>query len=131
MLEVIAVELLVGVGALAVFVALVFLVRWVVDPGPAELPPTPVADPTQGPPPTESEEPRWVSITVVGLPPGSRLMLDGLPASTPMRLRRGSEHVLEITAQGYEDRRIELTAEQNRTIHARLRPAIGTVQGAP
>jgi len=119
----------VGIGAVAIFVGLVFLVRFVVDPGPAPPPPTPVTDPDVDPSEEDPDEPRWVSITVVGLPPGSRLMLDGLPASTPMRLRRGSEHVLEITAQGYEDRRIELTAERNRTINARLRPAIGTVQG--
>jgi len=118
---------LVGVAALAVFVALVFLVRWVVDPGPEPPAPPPVADPD--PTETEPDTPDWVSVTVVGLPPGSRLMLDGLPASSPMRLRHGSEHVLEISAQGYEERRIELTADRNRTINARLRPAIGTVQG--
>ena len=75
--------------------------------------------------------PRWVTLRVVGLPPQAHMQLDGLPASSPMRLRRGSDHLIEIEAEGYEGRRIEVTADRNRTINARLVPAIGTVQEAP
>lgn len=119
-----------GLG-LAVFVGLVFAVRWVVEPGVTAPPDIDVApgDPT----PTEPQRPEatWVSLRVEGLPPGSRIMLDGLPASSTFRVPRGGHHVLEITAPGYEDRRIEITADQNRTIHAALRPAEGTVRTGP
>ncbi|HEY8428930.1 MAG TPA: PEGA domain-containing protein, partial [Sandaracinaceae bacterium] len=69
----------------------------------------------------------WVSVTVEGLPPGSRLLLDGLPASSTFRVPRGGRHVVEITAPGYEVRRIELEADRNRTVHANLRPAEDTL----
>lgn len=113
---------------IAVFVLLVYGVRVLVQPGidpEVEHPtPRPVVDVGDH----EPDELRWVSIQVDGLPPSARLVLDGLPASSPLRLRRGGQHVIEITATGYEVRRIELTADRNRTINARLRPA---VQNAP
>ncbi len=122
--------LLFGLLAVSLFAGAVFLVRWVVRPGPEPLPVAPLVEPD--PEPREAPaEPRWVSLTIVGLPPQSHVELDGLPASSPMRLRRGSEHVVVITADGYEGRRLEITADRNHTINARLRPAVGTVQAPP
>ncbi len=122
---------LLGAGALLAFVAVVFAVRWVADPGadvPVDPAPIDAPDPRADPEPTR---PAWVSVTVEGLPPGAQVSLDGLPASSPMRMRRGGEHVIEIHAPGYEDRRIELTADRNQTVRAGLRPAEGTVEEAP
>ncbi len=120
-----------GVLGVAGFVGLVYAVRFVVDPGADPVTP-PVAGPEPEPEgPTTPEQPTWVSIRVVGLPPQARMQLDGLPASSPVRLRRGTEHVITIEAEGYEGRRIEVTADRDRTIHAQLRPAIGVVQEAP
>ncbi|MCR9077042.1 MAG: hypothetical protein NXI07_13465, partial [bacterium] len=63
-----------------------------------------------------------------GLPPAASMRLDGLPVTTPFRVREGGEHVVEISAPGYEDRRIEFDADRNRTLVARMRPAVGAVQ---
>jgi hypothetical protein len=52
--------------------------------------------------------------------------LDGLPATSPFRVRTGGHHVLELTAPGYEDQTLEFDADANRTLPARLRPAVGT-----
>jgi hypothetical protein len=121
-----------AIGGLAVFVGLVLGVRWVVDPGvDASQSSTPAVDLPVPVEPRPAAEPTWVSVRVEGLPPGSRLVLDGLPASSTFRVPRGGEHVLEITAPGYEDRRIELTADRNRTLRAGMRPAEGTVRTSP
>ncbi|MEZ4338299.1 MAG: hypothetical protein R3B82_16890 [Sandaracinaceae bacterium] len=120
----------IGVVGIGVFVGLVYAVRWVVDPGGDPVPP-PVAGPEPEPEAPAPEQSHWVSIRVVGLPPQARMQLDGLPASSPIRLRRGSHHVVEIEAEGYEGRRIEVNADRNQTIDAQLRPAIGVVQEAP
>ncbi|MEC7525643.1 MAG: protein kinase [Myxococcota bacterium] len=120
-----------GGGALALFVGLVFLVRWVVDPGVDEetlTPPPTVNTPTPDAPPESPRGPRWVSIRVEGLPPAATMTLDGLPVTTPFRVRHGGEHVVEIRADGYEDRRIEFDADRNRTLVARMRPAEGTIR---
>jgi hypothetical protein len=124
---------LLGLGALLAFVAVVAAVRWVVDPGAGDVPPVEPA-PIDGPSSREDpgpSGPAWVSVTVEGLPPGAHVSLDGLPASSPMRIRSGGEHVIEIRAPGYEDRRIEVTADRNQTVRAGLRLAEGTVQEAP
>ncbi len=116
---------LVSFLAVAGFVGLVFAVRWIVEPG---VPEQPVEPPVAEPAPTKIDrtpvEPAWVSVTVEGLPPGTRMLLDGLPASSPFRVPRGGEHVVEITAPGYEPRRIEVSADRNRTLRANLRPAV-------
>ncbi len=65
---------------------------------------------------------------IEGLPPQARIRLDGLPASSPVRVLRGGRHVLEIRAAGYEDRRIEFMADQHQTLDADLRPAEGIIQ---
>ena len=116
-----------GIGVV-LFLGLVFLLRWVVNPTvPDPVTPSPPGvestDPVDEPP--NEQTPRWVSLTVLGLPPQARMQLDGLPATSPLRLRRSSQHVITIEAEGYEGRRIEVTADRNRTIYARLRPAIG------
>jgi serine/threonine protein kinase len=122
-----------GAGALVLFVAVVFAVRFVVEPVVHD----DVEDPTEGhrigEPPDEPvvRGPEFVSVVVEGLPPGARVRLDGLPAHSPMRMRRGGRHVLEISAPGYGDRRIELVADENQTIHADLRPAEGTGTPVP
>lgn len=120
---------LVGLGSLVLFVALVALVRWMVRPGVEDeaLPVPSVASesPMEDAPPAHPK-PSWVSVEVVGLPPGARLRLDGLPARSPLRVHAGGLHVVEIRADGYEDRRIEFQADRNRTLHARMRPALGT-----
>src|SRR5690606_19684327 len=90
---------LLGAGALLAFVAVVVAVRWVVDPGAGGPPvePAPIDAPAPAP---EPARPAWVSVTVEGLPPGAQVVLDGLPASSPMRMRRGGQHVVEIRAPG-------------------------------
>lgn len=111
-------------GALVVFLGAVSLVRWAVEPQA----PQPNHDEVELSPPAPesapSRDPAWVSVTIEGLPPGARLSLDGLPASSPLRLPRGGAHVVEIRAEGYEDRRIELVADRNQIVRAALRPAL-------
>ncbi len=69
-----------------------------------------------------------VAIDVDGLPPGANVRLDGLPAGNfPLRLRRGSDHTLLISAPGYQDQEIPFTADRDRRIHANLRPETGAV----
>ncbi|HJL14818.1 MAG TPA: protein kinase [Sandaracinaceae bacterium LLY-WYZ-13_1] len=129
--------LLFGAVGLAVFVGVVALVRWVVQPGVDDE--AIHGDATAAPPeerPDEPEEttprgPRWVSVRVAGLPPSARMRLDGLPVTSPFRVRAGGSHVLEISAEGYEDRRIEFEADRNRTLRAGLRPAVGVGREAP
>ncbi|MCC6877463.1 MAG: PEGA domain-containing protein, partial [Sandaracinaceae bacterium] len=69
---------------------------------------------------------RWVSIRLVGLPPGAHVVVDGLPATSPVRLPRGGSHVIEVTAPGYEDRRLEVVANDNQDVDPHMRPAEGT-----
>ncbi|GAB5541826.1 MAG: hypothetical protein SangKO_015860 [Sandaracinaceae bacterium] len=119
-----------GGGALVLFVGLVLAVRWVVDPGVEDevvVAPPVVTAPAKNREP-EARGPSWVSIRVEGLPPAASMRLDGLPVTTPFRVREGGEHVVEISAPGYEDRRIEFDADRNRTLVARMRPAVGAVQ---
>ncbi|AKF06563.1 protein kinase domain-containing protein [Sandaracinus amylolyticus] len=123
-----------GIVGLVLFVGIVAAVRFIVRPG-EELPPG--ADVATGDPvvPATPDAPvarDWVLIEVDGVPPGAQLRLDGLPGATlPLRVRRGGAHVLEIRAPGYEDRRLEFTAERNLRLRADLRPAVGTTQELP
>ncbi|MDQ3035940.1 MAG: hypothetical protein M3Y87_26285, partial [Myxococcota bacterium] len=104
--------------------------RTLVRPGESAAPnasPSPVGTSTGADTPSATAD--WVVIDVDGVPPRAQLRLDGLPGATlPLRLRRGSDHVLEIQAPGYEDRRIELRADANRRVRADMRPAVGTSQ---
>lgn len=121
---------LAGAGGLLVFVGSVVLVRWLIEPGmepPSETIDAPVV-PSEEPAP---RVPAWVSVTIEGLPPGAQVRLDGLPASSPIRLPRGGAHVVEIRADGYEDRRIDLVADRNQIVRADLRPALVEPTVAP
>ncbi len=115
--------------ALGVFIAVVFALRFAVRGGgmPEEEPDTstmtaaPLSDGRSGP--------DWVSIDLDGVPPDALLRLDGLPgASAPLRVRRGSHHVLEIAAPGYVVRQIQIQADANQRVRADLRPMVGTTQ---
>ncbi|MFK7991414.1 MAG: protein kinase [Sandaracinaceae bacterium] len=120
---------LLGIGA---FVGVVFLVNALVRPGiDDEQLVTPPVVQAPDPEPERPATPQWVSVRVIGVPNGGRVTLDGLPASTTVRVRHGGEHVLEVIAAGYETRRIEFTADRNRTVNARMRPGEGTVREAP
>jgi serine/threonine protein kinase len=119
-----------GVGGLAIFVAIVVAVRYVVRPGEEDALVGSRPDPTASAP--RDHEPAaadWVLVDVDGVPGGAQLRLDGLPGATlPLRVRRG-RHVLEIHAPGYQDRRIEFSARESTRIRADMRPAIGTTTG--
>jgi hypothetical protein len=115
-------------GGLVLFVGAVIAVRLavrgleddvVIEPTAPEDPiDTPQVDPVPA---------GYVTIDVTGLPPGAQIRLDGLPAATmPMRVRRGDTlHRIEVSAPGYGSRRIEVVADQNRTVAAGLRPMEG------
>jgi serine/threonine protein kinase len=120
--------LLGGAGVILVVLVIVFI-RVFLDPQPPPLPEEPPgaaeALPEAPNPPEGGEDPERpaadrVTIRVRGLPPGHHVMLDGLPDDGTLRLRRGSRHVLEISAPGYVSRRIELLADRDRTIDANL-----------
>ncbi|UJR80827.1 serine/threonine-protein kinase [Sandaracinus amylolyticus] len=127
-----------GIVGLVLFVGIVTAVRVIVRPGEGvDRASTDVAtgDPVLPTTPETPEAPGvrdWVLVEVDGVPPGAQLRLDGLPGATlPLRVRRGGTHVLEIRAPGYEDRRLEFTAQGNQRLRADLRPAIGTTQELP
>jgi len=114
------------VGGVLLFGAVVVAIRVAVRPGETTpqtaAPPEPVVAPVT-PQPTDD----LVSVDVVGLPPRSRVTLDGLPVATfPMRLRRGEAHTLEIECPQYDKRVIQFTAGQRSRIEANLVPAMGT-----
>jgi serine/threonine-protein kinase len=117
-------------AALVVFVALVWLLRWAVRPGEEQpvhrtAPPVSPATTTSG----ASASGEFVLVHVDGVPPNAQVLLDGVPgALLPLRVRRGTAHVLEIRAAGYEDRRIEFTAEPGLRLRANMRAAIGSAQ---
>ncbi len=114
-----------GALALAIVAGAGVLLRFVAQPGADDAQiHADVADPeTARETVVIASEPRWVSVRVVGLPPGARMQLDGLPAASPVRVRRGGDHVLTISASGYEDRRIEFSADENQVLQAEMRPA--------
>ena len=100
--------------------------------GDGDVPVTPTPDTTQasGDPIPETSGPQdgRVAIDVTGLPPGATVRLDGLPAGTfPLRLRRGSNHVLNVSAPGYEAREIRFTADADKRLRGNLRPGTGAV----
>jgi hypothetical protein len=115
-----------GAGGLLVLGGAIFGLRSLVRPGtPIESqPPSPVA--VQAAEEDVEEAPtalRTVQIEVTNLPQGARLVLDGLPAhDTPLRLREGTRHRLEITAPGYLPRTVEFEAAEGMRIPGALEP---------
>jgi serine/threonine-protein kinase len=117
------------IGALVLFVVAVVVVRKLVRPDTvltetvaALATSTPVADETPS-----SGTRDWVLVDVQGVPPGAQLRLDGLPGiNLPLRIRRGTTHVLEIRATGYADRRLEVHGEDGATLRAELVPLVGS-----
>ena len=66
----------------------------------------------------------FVDLTIVIEPPevAARMRLDGIPGATsPIRVRRGTHHVLEIYADGFVDERVELHAERDQRVRVTLR----------
>jgi len=100
------------------------------------------AEPRDGPPatfttpppttsetrPTPTKQPpasQFVDLTILIEPPEvvPRMRLDGIPGATsPIRVRRGTRHVLEISADGYLDERVELHAERDQRVRVSMRP---------
>jgi serine/threonine-protein kinase len=79
--------------------------------------------------PTPTKQPpgaQFVDVTVDVDPAASdmRMRLDGIPGATsPIRVRRGTRHVLEISAPGFIDERVEIRAERDQRVRVTLRPA--------
>jgi len=118
-----------SIGATVLFVLAVVVVRWVVRPDTvlseseaalASTPHTPVEA-------TSASTRDWVLVDVQGIPPGAQLRLDGLPGiNLPLRIRRGTTHVLEIRATGYAERRLEVHGEDSLHLRAELVPLVGS-----
>ncbi len=117
-----------GGVSLAIFLALVFGLRWLVRGGDDDveaLPTTVVEEPVVDAP----TGPEWVLIDIDGLPPDAHVRLDGLPGATlPLRVRRGSHHVVDLSAPGYVDRHFEIEGTSSRSVRANLVPDLGTQQ---
>ena len=116
---------LLAVG-LAAFGLRTFLER---EPPPVQPPPiVDVPDPLSDtrPPPTKQAPAQYVDLTVLIEPAGAdaRMRLDGIPGATsPIRVRRGTRHVLEVSAPGFRDERVELRAERDQRVRVALQPA--------
>jgi serine/threonine-protein kinase len=119
-----------GAVALVIFCGLVFGLRRLVRGGDEDrvetdslattVPATTTAEPTGS---------EWVLIDIEGLPPDAHVRLDGLPGATlPLRVRRGSHHVVDLTCPGYVDRHLEITGTSSQRIRADMRPDLGTTQ---
>lgn len=68
--------------------------------------------------------PAFVEVTVLLEPQDveARMRLDGIPGATsPIRVRRGTRHVLEVSAPGFRDERVEFTAERDQRLRITLR----------
>jgi serine/threonine protein kinase len=99
---------------------------WVSRPPPSP-PPTSVAPPVRNgtSPPPAKQAPQFVELTIDFRPADAEvsMRLDGIPGATsPIRVRRGTLHVLEISARGFADARVELQSERDRTIEVALVP---------
>ncbi|MBX7197259.1 MAG: protein kinase [Sandaracinaceae bacterium] len=90
---------------------------------PAATVPTPPS--TERQPPTKQPPPgaAFVQIEIEVTPPeaDARMRLDGIPGATsPIRVRRGTRHVLEVSAPGFVDSRVELRAERDQRVDVQL-----------
>ena len=94
-----------------------------VQPLPVVDAPVPVVD--TRPPPTKQAPAQFVDLTVLIEPAGAdaRMRLDGIPGATsPIRVRRGTRHVLEVSAPGFRDERVEVRAERDQRVRVALQP---------
>ena len=116
------------VVGLLLFTAVVFGLRFAVRGGGEQTGETFIGRAPE--PPSETRTgPEWVVIDIDGVPPGAHVRLDGLPGATvPLRVRRGSHHVVEIQAPGYVDRRLDVDGDENHRVRADMRPLLGTGQ---
>ncbi len=118
-----------SIGAVVLFVIAVVVVRSIVRPD-TVLTETEAALASATPATVETEATAstrdWVLVDVTGVPTGAQLRLDGLPGiNLPLRIRRGTTHVLEIRATGYADRRIEVHGEEGAPLRAEMVPLVG------
>ena len=115
-----------AVGALVVFICLVVVGRQIIDPkaGLKDIPPqppidSPLPDSTAQPAsPTVEEAPaaangtpqstESVSLDISGMPSTALILLDGIPATSPIRVIKGTEHNVEIRADGFERRYLKI-----------------------
>jgi hypothetical protein len=101
---------------------------WVTRP-PSTPPPSSALPPSTDPrtPPTKRvTAPQFVQFTIEVQPAdvAARMRLDGIPGATsPIRVRRGTRHVLEVSASGFVDARLELRSDRDQTISVTLVPA--------
>ncbi|MBK8169521.1 MAG: serine/threonine protein kinase [Sandaracinaceae bacterium] len=113
------------VAGLVLFLALVVAIRIAVRPSEvAESLSEPVLPTTQDlqSPPVAPMQDANANVTLTGVPPEALIRLDGFPISAmPLRVRRGTVHSIEISAPGYETRRISLTPQQDVTLAANMR----------
>jgi len=85
-------------------------------------PPAPIEVPETNPPPTKVA-PAFVNVIVSVLPATAvvRMRLDGVSGATsPLRLRGGRAHVLEVSAEGFEEQRVEIQADRDQRLHITL-----------
>ncbi len=95
-------------------------------PTPLPLVPTPTQPevPETNTPPTKVA-PAFVNV-IVNVQPATavvRMRLDGVSGATsPLRLRGGRTHVLEVSADGFEEQRVEIHADRDQRLHIELEP---------
>lgn len=61
-----------------------------------------------------------VTLELRNLPDGARITLDGIPARNPIRMRRGVSHTVEIQAEGYERKVLDLSPAESGVLEVRL-----------
>jgi serine/threonine-protein kinase len=121
---------LIGIAAFCAVGLVAFGLRsWVTRPPPTTLPstsvPTPPSTDSRPPPTKQVTGPQFVQLTIEVQPADAdaRMRLDGIPGATsPIRIRRGTRHVLEVSAPGFVDARVDLRSDRDQTIHVALEP---------
>ena len=92
---------------------------------PATEAPAPPGTDTRTPPTKQASGPQFVQLSIEVQPAevDARMRLDGIPGATsPIRIRRGTRHVLEVSAPGFIDARVDLRSDRDQTIHVTLQP---------
>ncbi len=88
--------------------------------------PTPPSTDVRPPPTKVVPGAAFVELDIVIEPSSAsaRMRLDGIPGATsPIRVRRGTRHVLEVSAPGFVDTRVELRAERDERVRVNLEPS--------